>query len=119
MKFSAPLKLNHIFRRLYASEGQANGFLVLYARRNRTGGNRVGITVGKKLGHAVVRNRVRRRIREVYRLNEEKFQPGWDIVVVARSRAVGATFPQLTKAYLSLASKAGILVEEMPHEVRP
>ena len=119
MKFSAPLKLNHIFRRLYASEGHANGFLVLYARRNRTGGNRVGITVSKKLGHAVVRNRVRRRIREVYRLNEEKFQPGWDIVVVARSRAVDAKFTQLTKAYLSLAQKAGILQEEMSHEVRP
>lgn len=119
MKFSAPLKLNHIFRRLYASEGHANGLLVLYARRNRTGGNRVGITVSKKLGHAVVRNRVRRRFREVYRLNEEKFQPGWDIVVVARSRAVNAKFSQLTAAYLSLAKKAGILVEEMPHEVQP
>ena len=119
MKFSAPLKLNHIFRRLYATEGHANGYLVLYARRNRTGGNRVGITVSKKLGHAVVRNRVRRRLREVYRLNEEKFQPGWDIVVVARGRAVEAPFSQLTKAYLSLAAKAGILKEEMSHEVRP
>ena len=119
MKFSAPLKLNHIFRRLYASEGHANSFLVLYARRNRTGGNRVGITVGKKLGHAVVRNRVRRRLREVYRLNEENFQPGWDIVVVARSRAVDAKFSQLNKAYLSLAQKAGILSEKMPHEVQP
>ena len=111
MKFSAPLKLNHIFRRLYASEGHANSFLVLYARRNRTGGNRVGITVGKKLGHAVVRNRVRRRLREVYRLNEEKFQPGWDIVVVARSRCIRADFQKLTQAYLSLAEKAGILQE--------
>lgn len=119
MKFSAPLKLNHIFRRLYASQGHANQLLVLYARRNRTGGNRIGITVSKKLGHAVVRNRVRRRFREVYRLNEEKFQPGWDIVVVARSRAISAKFSQLTDAYLSLAKKAGILVEETPHEVQP
>ena len=47
MKFSAPLKLNHIFRRLYNTPGYANGCLVLYARRNRTGSNRVGITVGK------------------------------------------------------------------------
>ena len=90
MKFSSSLKLNHIFRRLYHTNGQANGYMVLYARRNRTGGNRVGITVGKKLGHAVVRNRVRRRLREVYRLNEEKFLPGWDIVVVARSRTCGS-----------------------------
>ena len=109
MKFSSALKLNHIFRRLYATAGYANSYLVLYARKNRTGGNRVGITVSKKLGKAHVRNRARRRLREVYRLNEEKFQPGWDIVVVARSRCISASFEKLTDSYLSLAGKAGIL----------
>ena len=109
MKFSHSLKLNHIFQRLYRTNGQANGHLVLYARRNRTSTNRVGITVSKKLGHAVVRNRVRRRLREVYRLNEDKFQSGWDIVVVARTRAIHADFQQLVEAYLSAAEKAGVL----------
>ena len=109
MKFSCALKLNHIFRRLYATSGHANGYLVLYAKSNRTATNRVGITASKKLGHAVVRNRVRRRLREVYRLNEDKFAPGWDIVVVARSRCIDADFQKLTHAYLSLAQKAGIL----------
>ena len=109
MKFSSALKLNHIFRRLYATSGHANGYLVLYARKNRTESNRVGITVSKKLGKAHIRNRVRRRLREVYRLNEEKFQPGWDIVVVARTKAIHAPFDQLTGAYLSLAKKAGVL----------
>ena len=113
MKFSSALKLNHIFRRLYATSGQANGLMVLYAKKNRLGKNRVGITVSKKLGGAVVRNRVRRRLREVYRLNESRFLPGYDIVVVARSRAVEASFQELCSAYLSLAEKAGILrVEE-------
>ena len=109
MKFSGALKLNHIFRRLYRTGGVANGYLVLYARPNKTSQNRVGITVSKKLGGAVVRNRTRRRLREVYRLNEALFQPGWDIVVVARSKSVDAPFSSLTKAYLSLAEKAGIL----------
>ena len=109
MRFSSSLKLNHIFQRLYRTDGCANGYLVLYARKNRQGENRVGITVGKKLGHAVVRNRVRRRLREVYRLNEDAFRQGWDIVVVARSRCIDAPFESLTKAYLSLAAKAGIL----------
>ena len=109
MKFSCALKLNHIFRRLYATSGQANGYLVMYARRNRSDINRIGITAGKKLGHAVVRNRIRRRLREIYRLNEDKFAPGWDIVVVARSRCVDADFQKLTRAYLSLAEKAGVL----------
>ncbi len=112
MKFSTSLKLNHVFRRLYSTSGFANGYLVLYARRNRTGTNRIGITTGKKLGHAVVRNRTRRRLREIYRLNEESFLPGFDIVVVARSRAVEAPFDKLTKAYLDLAKKAGILRED-------
>ena len=112
MKFSASLKLNHIFRRLYRTNGLAGPYLVLYARKNRTGENRVGITVSKKLGKANVRNRIRRRLREVYRLNEEKFQPGWDIVVVARSKALDAKFSDLVKSYLSLAKKAGILTED-------
>ena len=112
MKYSSALKLNHIFRRLYATSGHANSYLVLYAKRNRTQQNRVGVTVSKKLGHAVVRNRVRRRLREVYRLNEARFAPGWDIVVVARSRCIKADFAKLTQAYLSLAEKAGILLPE-------
>ena len=112
MKFSSALKLNHIFRRLYATQGYANGMLVLYARPNRLGVNRVGITTGKKLGHAVVRNRARRRLREVYRLNEALFKPGYDIVVVARHKCVTADFQKLTKAYLSLAEKAGILQQQ-------
>ena len=112
MKFSSSLKLNHIFRRLYSTSGQANSIMVLYARKNRTGTNRVGITVSKKLGHAVVRNRVRRRLREVYRLNEARFASGWDIVVVAGSRCISADFGKLTSADLSLAEKAGILKEE-------
>lgn len=109
MKFSKPLKLNHIFRRLYATSGHANSCLVLYARRNGSDTNRVGITVSKKLGHAVVRNRIRRRVREVYRLNEHQFSAGWDIVVVARSRCLTVSFEKLCQSYLALAEKAGIL----------
>ena len=113
MRFSSSLKLNHIFQRLYHTKGVADGYLVLYARKNRTGGNRVGVTVSKKLGKAHIRNRIRRRLREVYRLNEEKFLPGWDIVVVGRAKALDAPFHKLEKSYLSLAKKAGILREEV------
>ena len=112
MEYSKSLKLNHIFRRLYSTGGKGNAYLVLYARRNRLGINRVGVTVSKKLGKAVVRNRVRRRLREVYRLNESRFLPGWDIVVVARGRTVDASFSDLTRSYLALAKKLGILREE-------
>ena len=112
MKFSTSLKFNHVFQRLYHTSGFGDGYLVLYARKTRTGRSRVGITVSKKLGHAVVRNRVRRRLREIYRLHEDSFCPGWDIVVVARSRAVDGPFDRLTASYLSLAGRAGILRQE-------
>ena len=116
MKYSSSLKLNHIFQRLYHTKGVADGYLVLYARKNRTDGNRVGITVGKKLGKAHIRNRVRRRLREIYRLNEEQFQSGWDIVVVARTKAIDAEFARLEKSYLSLAKRAGILRPEQKEQ---
>lgn len=112
MKFSSALKLNHIFRRLYHTNGYGSPYLVLYARKNRTNANRVGITVSKRLGKAHIRNRIRRRLREAYRINEDKFQPGWDIVVVARSKALDAPFDKLVNSYLNLAKKAGILVNE-------
>ena len=93
MQFSKSLKESHLFRRLYhKGRSAANGYLVLYCRRNGSQGNRIGITVSSKLGHAVVRNRVRRRLREIYRLHEANFLPGWDVVVVARSRAVTASY---------------------------
>ena len=113
MQFSQSLKLNHLFRRLYTNgRSGVNRYMVIYYRKNGTAGNRVGITVSKKLGNAVVRNRVRRRLREIYRLNEQKFQCGYDFVVVARKRAVHAEFSQLCEAYLSLAEKLGLLRQE-------
>ena len=112
MQFSRSLKLNHVFRRLYRKgSSAADRYLVLYCRKNGGSENRVGLTVGVKLGHAVVRNRIRRRLREVYRLHESRFLPGWDIVIVARSRAVTASYGQLERSYLALAGQAGILRE--------
>ena len=112
MKFSRSLKLNHVFRRLYAKGSCVAGrYLVLYCKRSGTARNRVGITVSGKLGKAVDRNLVRRRLREIYRLNEARFSPGWDLVVVARTRAMDATYSKLNDAYLSLAGRLGLLTE--------
>ena len=109
MKFSSALKLNHIFRRLSATGGFANGMLVLYARPNRLGQNRVGITTGKKLGHAVVRNRARRRLREVYRLNKPCLKQGYDIILVARSRTLSGSWKELNDSFLRVCRKVNLL----------
>lgn len=110
MLHTVSLKENSAFRRLYhRGASAANRYLVVYCRRNGQPVSRLGFTVSTKLGHAVVRNRIRRRLREIYRLNEGRFRTGFDIVVVARSRAVTAEYAELEKAYLSLADKLGLL----------
>ena len=115
MQFTVPLKLNHVFRRLYAKGESAVGhFVVVYARRNGTGQNRLGITTGLKLGHAVDRNRARRRIRETYRLNEGCLKQGYDIVIVARSRCVGADYRKLEASFLKACDKLGLMKEAQP-----
>ena len=110
MRFSKSLKLNHVFRKLYhRGDSAVSKYLVIYTRPNHLQENRIGVTVGKKLGKAVVRNRVRRRLREIYRIHEQQFRPGYDIVIVARSRAVDAEFQALQTAYLCAARKLGLL----------
>jgi len=109
MRFSRSLKENHLFRRLYRrGASSANAFLVIYARKNGSAENRIGLTVSAKMGCAVKRNKIRRRLREIYRLNEEKFLGGYDMVVVVRSRAMTADYARLEKAYLSLAGHMGL-----------
>ena len=85
---------------------------MLYARRNHSATNRVGVTVSKKLGCAVVRNRVRRRFREIWRLNKKDMESGWDIILVARVRAVDSSYQKLDKTYRRLLREAGLLKEE-------
>ena len=74
--------------------------------------SRLGLTTGVKLGKAVQRNRVRRRLREIYRTHEEQFVCGWDIVAVARVKAVYSRYSELEKSFMSLAAKLGLLTRE-------
>ena len=107
------LKKNYEFRRLYAKGRSAVlPALVIYARPNRSGGNRVGFTVTTRLGHAVVRNRIRRRLREIYRLHEPELKPGTDMVVVARGRSVSAAYRDLERDFLAGCRKLSLLREE-------
>lgn len=82
--------------------------MVLYYRKNRGTENHLGITVSKKVGTAVVRNRIRRLIKENYRLNEERIVQGYDLVIVARLRAAQADFYRIQSSFLSLISDCGL-----------
>jgi len=113
LKARNTLKKNSDFRRLYAKgQSAVTPCLVLYCRRNRLGVNRVGFTVSTKLGGAVRRNRIRRRLREVVRLNGPALRCGWDLVLVARSRCADAPWDSLNAAYLQACEKLGLLKEE-------
>ena len=104
-----PLKENAAFRRLYyKGKSAGNRYLVIYCARNRLEVTRVGLTVSTKLGHAVVRNRVRRRLREIVRHNASCLPSGYDIVVVARTAAVEAEFAALEKSFRLLAGRLGL-----------
>ena len=113
MKAAVTVKENYEFRRLYQKGASAvGGGMVLYCRKNRLGRNRLGLVSSTKLGHAVVRNRVRRRFRELYRLHKPEMQPGYDVILVARGRAVRSTYQQLDETYLHLLRQAGLVPEE-------
>jgi ribonuclease P protein component len=117
MKYTVSLKQNHEFRRLYnKGKSAVSPFFAIYCRKTNRPYNRLGITTGVKLGNAVKRNRVRRRIRALYRTNEEKFLPGYDIVVVARTRAVFSRYAELERSFLQLMKKLGL---SAPKEDRP
>jgi len=110
LEFSVSMKKNHEFRRLYdKGKSVATPSLVIYFRRTNRDFNQIGITVSTKIGNAVCRNRVRRRIREIYRLNESSLQKGLDIVVVARMKSRYVSYAELEKDYLFACSRLGIL----------
>lgn len=113
LKHTVSLKQNHLFRRLYGKGKSAvSPCLALYCRRNNLGYNRLGLTVGVKVGKAVKRNRTRRKIKEAYRINEGAFLSGYDLVVVARVRAGQVRYRELERSLLQLADKLGLRKRE-------
>ena len=112
MEFTDTLKKNHEFRRLY-SKGKSTvaSTLVCYCRKNGRDRNRIGYTVSNKIGNAVTRNRIRRRLREIYRLHEGEVKRGYDIVIVARHRAAGADYHHLERDVLRSFEKLALLKE--------
>ena len=108
MKNSESLKKNQDFQKVYRNgTSKGNRYLVMYVLENkeRHMENRLGISVSKKVGNSVVRHRVTRLIRESYRLNENTFRQGLDIVVVARPNAKDKTYQEIESALMHLAGR--------------
>lgn len=110
MKHTYRIKQNYEFRRLYRrGKSAATPFLVVYALRNRRPFNRIGLTVSAKLGGAVVRNRIKRLLREAYRLHEQEIYKGYDFVIVARSRMVGVDCSRTERELMRAMKRLGLV----------
>ena len=102
---------NHLFSRLYSKGKKSAGqFLIVYFMKNKKNDEkRVGITVSKSRGKAVVRNRVKRLIRESLRPVWQNVKDGYLIVVVARQPAVDASFEDISDELSLLLKRASLL----------
>lgn len=111
------LRAHSDFQQVYRSgRSWAHPLLVLHVLP-RPEGRRIGISTSKKVGKAVQRNRVRRRLREIVRAALPDWKTGFDVVVAARSAAAEADFAALQDALQELARRARLLREpEAPPE---
>lgn len=113
MKFSESLKKNRDFQVVYKNgRSYANRYLVMYVMKNGTERNRLGISVSKKVGNSVVRHHLTRLIREVYRLREDTFNSGLDVVVIARVSAKDISYHHVESSLLHLANLHHILRDD-------
>ena len=109
MKKTLTINKNTLFRKIYSKgTSYVNKYLAVYVLPSKDGVSRLGITVSKKLGCAVIRNRAKRLIRESYRINEENISGGYNIVVVARKMVVGTDFHHVNSALIHLLKKHSV-----------
>ena len=105
MKYSESLKKTSDFQKVYKKRKSiANKYLIMYVKNNDLGINRLGISCSKKVGNSVVRHRMTRLIRESYRLHEEYFNIGLDIVVVVRPSARDINYHKMKGSFMHLAN---------------
>lgn len=106
------LKKNREFQQVYRTgTSYGNRYLIMYIVRNQLESDRLGISVSKKVGNSVVRHRLKRLIKESFRLHESEFCTGFDIVVIARVSAKGKTFWEIESALLHLAGHHNLIKE--------
>lgn len=111
MKRFPSIKKNQSFRLIYENgKSKGNRYLVMYVQKREEKGNQIGISASKKIGNSVVRHRMTRLLREIFRLHIENIKDGYDLIVVVRAAAVGRSYQEIEKAYLHLLQLHGILV---------
>ncbi len=104
------LRKNLEFKRVYsARKNYWNRNLTLYVKKNNLEESRFGITITKKIGNAVVRNRIRRRIKEIYRLNFYRIKDGYDLVFIPKKNVQEISYEQLESAMIHILKISHLL----------
>lgn len=107
------MKSSREFANVYENgRSRGNRTLVLYVLRNQTDSNTLGLVVSKKVGNSVVRHRLRRLMKENYRLMESRLNAGYDMIFIAKTSAKEATYSEIGEAMTHLLRKSGIIKED-------
>jgi len=113
MRFTESLRKNRQFQEVYKTgKSRANKYLVMYVSENHQEKNYLGISVSKKVGNSVVRHRVKRLVKESYRLHEDIFNSGLNIVITARASSASITYQEMESAVLHLGKLHGITMKK-------
>ena len=107
MSYESIKKTSEVSKVYKNGKSYADRHLVMYVYPNKLGYSRLGLSISKKVGKSVVRNRIRRLIKEVYRLNY-KTKDNYDVVIIARVRSADASYMDIKKSFRYLIKKAGI-----------
>lgn len=112
MEIKNRLRRDTQFRRVYKrGRSYGNSIMVLYVCKNKLDYNRVGFSVSKKVGNSVERNKVKRRMKEVYRLNTDKLKNGFDLIFIPKKNTVKASYLDIQSAMLHLLSISHVLIK--------
>lgn len=106
LKKADRLRKNKSFQAVYKDgKSHANRLLVLYMLPNNSPCKKIGFAAGKRLGNAVTRNRVKRMMREAFRLNQSRLPDGYDYILVGRQPAVGVKSQEVISSFLNLCGR--------------
>ena len=112
------IKKNYRFRYIYKNGiSLPDKYLVLHYLKNDSEESYFGINASGKVGNAVVRNKIKRRIKEILRLNHDCIIKGYDIIFVVRVRCANADFTQIKRSVEKLLNEAGLLDHPFSEEI--
>jgi ribonuclease P protein component len=106
------IKKNTDFQTVFKKGKQIPGRgVILYYSKSNAQATRVGIVVSKKVGNAVVRSRIKRIFREIFRLNQPNIKSGYDIIIITRKSIREKSFHDIEKTFIDIMRRAGLLIK--------